>query len=82
MTGSVTSLKSDDFDKGSYISAAGMLQGKVAGLTVTNPDGGDPNASFELLLRGTGTLMSGQGPLFIIDGVADAYLRTINFQEV
>ena len=23
---------------------AGMLQGKVAGLTVTNPDGGDPNA--------------------------------------
>ena len=82
VTGSVSSLKSDDFDRGSYITAAGMLQGKVAGLTVTNPDGGDPNASFELLLRGTGTLMSGQGPLIIIDGVADADIRTINFQEV
>lgn len=82
ITGSVVSLKSDDFDKGSFTSAAGMLQGKVAGLTVTNPDGGDPNASFELLLRGTGTLVAGQGPLIIIDGVADADMRSINFQEV
>ncbi len=82
VTGSVVSLKSDDLDKGSFTSAAGMLQGKVAGLTVTNPDGGDPNASYELLLRGTGTLAAGQGPLIIIDGVADADIRSINFQEV
>ena len=82
VTGSVVSLKSEDLDKGSFTSAAGMLQGKVAGLTVTNPDGGDPNASFELLLRGTGTLAAGQGPLIIIDGVADADIRSINFQEV
>ena len=82
LTGSVVSLGVDDFDKGSFTSAAGMLQGKVAGLSVTNPDGGDPNASFELLLRGTGTLAAGQGPLIIIDGVADADIRSINFQEV
>lgn len=82
VTGAVVSLKTEDLDKGSFTSAAGMLQGKVAGLTVTNPDGGDPNASFELLLRGTGTLSAGQGPLIIIDGVADADIRSINFQEV
>ena len=82
VTGSVVSLKADDFDKGSFTSPAGMLQGKVAGLTVTNPDGGDPNASFEILLRGTNTLVAGQGPLIIIDGVAGADMRTINFQEV
>ena len=82
ITGSVVSLKSDDFDKGSFTSAAAMLQGKVAGLSVTNPDGGDPNASYELLLRGTGTLVAGQGPLIIIDGVADADICSINFQEV
>lgn len=82
VTGAVVSLKSEDLDKGSFTSAAAMLQGKVAGLTVTNPDGGDPNASFELLLRGTGTLASGQGPLIIIDGVADADIRSINYQEV
>ena len=82
VTGSVVSLKADDFDRGSFSSPAGMLQGKVAGLTVTNPDGGDPNASFEIMLRGTNTLVAGQGPLIIIDGVAGADMRTINFQEV
>ena len=82
VTGSVVSLKADDLDIGTFTSPAGMLQGKVAGLTVTNPDGGDPNASFEILLRGTNTLVAGQGPLVIIDGVAGADMRTINFQEV
>ena len=82
VTGSVASLKADDLDKGSFTTAAQMLQGKVAGLTVTNPNGGDPNASYEILLRGTNTLKAGQGPLIIIDGVADADIRNINFQEV
>ena len=82
LTGSVASLKSDDLDLGSFTNAGGMLQGKVAGLTVVNPDGGDPNASDQFLLRGTNTLAAGQGPLIIIDGVVDADLRNINFQEV
>lgn len=82
VTGSVVSLKSDDFDKGSFTDATGMLQGKVAGLSVTNPNGGDPNGGFEILLRGTNTLSAGQGPLIIIDGVVGADISTINFQEV
>ncbi len=82
ITGSVASLKSEDFNQGTFTTAAGILQGKVAGLSVVNPSGGDPNAQFELLLRGTNTMMSGQGPLIIIDGVAGADIRNINFQEV
>lgn len=81
-TGSVASLKAENLDLGSYINAGAMLQGKVAGLSVVNPDGGDPNASYQFLLRGTNTLSAGQGPLIIIDGVADADIRNINFQEV
>ncbi len=82
LTGSVASLGSDDMNTGSFTSAAGLLQGKVAGLTVTNPSGGDPAASFEIMLRGTNTLAAGQGPLVIIDGVVGADIRNINFQEV
>lgn len=82
ITGSVASISGDDLNKGSFSSAAGLLQGKVAGLTVTNPNGGDPNGSFEIMLRGTNTLSAGQGPLIIIDGVAGADMRNINFQEV
>ena len=82
VTGSVTSIKAESLDLGSYTNAGGMLQGKVAGLVVVNPDGGDPNASYQFLLRGTNTLKAGQGPLIIIDGVVDADIRNINFQEV
>ena len=82
ITGSVANIRAEDLDLGTYTSAAGMLQGKVAGLSVVNPDGGDPNGSFEILLRGTNTLKAGQGPLVIIDGVAGADIRNINFQEV
>ena len=66
ITGSVTSLKSEDFDKGAFADASALLQGKVAGLSITNPNGADPNASMEILLRGTNTLSAGQGPLVII----------------
>lgn len=82
ITGSVASLKAEDLDIGAYTNAGGMLQGKVAGLSVVNPDGGDPEASFQFMLRGTNTLKAGQGPLIIIDGVLDADIRSINFQEV
>ena len=82
ITGSVASLKAEDLDVGAFTNAGGMLQGKVAGLSVVNPDGGDPEASFQFLLRGTNTLSAGQGPLIIIDGVLDADIRSINFQEV
>ena len=82
VTGSVTSIRSDELDKGAFSDVSGMLQGKVAGLTISNPNGGDPNGSYEILLRGTNTLSAGQGPLIIIDGVVGADLSTINFQEV
>ena len=82
VTGSVTSLRAENLDKGAFSDASGMLQGKVAGLSITNPNGGDPNGSMEILLRGTNTLSAGQGPLIIIDGVSGADLKSINFQEV
>ncbi len=82
ITGSVASLKSDSFDKGAYVDATAMLQGKVAGLSITNANGGDPNGSMSILLRGANTLSAGQGPLIIVDGVSGADLQNINFQDV
>lgn len=51
-------------------------------LQIINPNGADPTAKYEVLLRGTNTLSAGQCPLIIIDGVAGADIRNINFQEV
>lgn len=82
ITGAVTTLKSDDFNKGIYTDPIGLIQGKVAGLSITQPNGADPLAGYQILLRGTNTLTSGQGPLIIIDGVIGADLKNINFQDV
>ncbi|HLO92032.1 MAG TPA: SusC/RagA family TonB-linked outer membrane protein [Lentimicrobium sp.] len=82
ITGSIASVKADDFNKGSYNDPIGLLQGKVAGLSITKPNGADPQAGYQILLRGTNTLTSGQGPLIIVDGVAGADLKNVSFEEV
>jgi TonB-linked SusC/RagA family outer membrane protein len=81
-TGAVTSIKSEEFNQGFFADPIGLIQGKVAGLSITQPNGADPNAGFQILLRGANTLTSGQQPLIIIDGVIGADLRNINFQDI
>ncbi|MBJ7881954.1 SusC/RagA family TonB-linked outer membrane protein [Gelidibacter salicanalis] len=81
-TGAVTSIKSDEFNQGLYSDPVGLIQGKVAGLSITQPNGADPLSGYQILLRGANTLTSGQQPLIIIDGVIGADLKNINFQDV
>lgn len=82
ITGAVTSLKEKDFNTGTFNDPMGLIQGKVAGLSISKPNGADPMAGYQILLRGTNTLTSGQSPLIIIDGVIGADLKNINFQDV
>ena len=82
VTGSISTIKTKEFNKGAYNDAIGLIQGKVAGLLVTKPNGADPQAGYNIILRGTNTLTSGQGPLIIIDGVAGAELKNINFEDI
>ncbi|HAZ03149.1 MAG TPA: TonB-dependent receptor [Marinilabiliales bacterium] len=82
VTGSIATIKSDEFNRGAYNNPMGLLQGKVAGLTIVQPDGADPMADYNIILRGTNTLTSGQAPLIIIDGVLGADLKSISPEEV
>jgi len=82
ITGAITTVKSEDFNKGAYNNPMGLLQGKVAGLTITNPNGSDPQAGYNILLRGMNTLTSGTGPLIVIDGVPGGDLKNISPDEV
>lgn len=63
VTGSVAQVKAEDLNKVNAVSVDNMLQGRAAGLTIsqfTAQPGGDVNIS----IRGGGT------PLYVIDGVA------------
>ena len=81
-TGAVASIKSEEFNKGFFTDPVGLVQGKVAGLSISQPDGADPQGEYKILLRGANTLTSGQEPLIIIDGIIGASLRNVNFEEI
>lgn len=83
LTGSVVSVKADDMNKGSFNSAQGMLQGKVAGLNMSKSGGGDPtNRDYSVQIRGTGSLTGNSTPLYIIDGVPGASMNNINPSDI
>lgn len=69
VTSSVASVKADNFVKGAVKDVGQLIQGKVAGLTITNPNG-DPTGSTQIRLRGTNTIGGANtAPLVLIDGI-------------
>ena len=45
-----------------------MLQGKIAGVQVTNA-GGQPGDAAQIRIRGTGSITAGSDPVYVVDGV-------------
>ena len=81
ITGSVASIRSADFNKGNVTDAAQLLQGKVAGLSISKP-GSDPNGGFNIRLRGLSTLGQNTSPLIVIDGVPALNINAIDPNDV
>ncbi len=67
ITGAVSSVKSDEFNKGVVNNPGQLLQGKVSGVNVTSVSGA-PGAGQMIIIRGQGSIRQGTGPLFVIDG--------------
>ena len=68
LTGSVTALKPDTKNKGLVVNAQDMMQGKIAGVNVTNA-GGAPGSGASIRIRGGSSLNASNDPLIVIDGV-------------
>ncbi len=81
VTSAVASVKSEDFNTGLVNDPSQLLQGKVAGLSIARP-GGDPNAGFNIRLRGLSTIGANTQPLIIIDGIPGASLQSIDPQDI
>lgn len=67
VTGSVAQIKGEDISKQSSVNPMSALQGKVAGVQITNS--GAPGASPEIRIRGVGTVYGNANPLYVVDGV-------------
>lgn len=68
VTSAIASVKAEDFTQGAVKDAGQLIQGKVAGLRITTPNG-DPNSSSQINLRGLNSINGSQDPLVIIDGI-------------
>ena len=82
LTGSVAGLKENDLNKGVQTNPMGMIQGKVAGLNISKPNSGDPNADYVFQLRGTSSLQGNTSPLIIIDGIPQGDLSAIPQDDI
>lgn len=81
VTSSVASVKADNFVKGAVKDVGQLIQGKVAGLAITNPSG-DPTGNTQIKLRGTNTIGGANtDPLVLIDGIPGS-LSTVAPEDV
>ncbi len=79
VTGSISSVKGAEISKQSSQNAISSLQGKVAGVQITNT--GAPGASPTVRIRGVGSI-SGANPMYIVDGTIVNDISFLNPNDI
>jgi TonB-linked SusC/RagA family outer membrane protein len=68
LTGAVTAVGEEDFNKGVFVSPDALIQGKAAGVQVLN-NSGQPGGAATIRIRGNSSIRAGNQPLFVVDGI-------------
>jgi TonB-dependent starch-binding outer membrane protein SusC len=80
LTGSVVSVKSGDLARDAVFSVRKALQGRAAGVTVTQ-NSGAPGKGITVRIRGVGTI-NNSDPLYIVDGVSSNNIDYLNPNDI
>ncbi|MBW8687393.1 TonB-dependent receptor [Chitinophaga sp. B61] len=80
LTGSVASVNSKTIAELPVVSVQQALQGRVAGLTVTN--NGTPGADPIIRIRGISSISYASDPLYVIDGFPTSNLASFDSRDV
>lgn len=81
LTGSVSSVRPDQFNAGIQISPDQLLQGRVPGVQITQVSG-EPGAGTAVRIRGATSITAGNDPLYVIDGFPGAPLNALNARDI
>lgn len=68
ITSAISSVKAKDLENLKQVSVDQMLQGKAAGVSVTN-NSGQPGSNVSVKIRGISSLGGTNEPLYVIDGI-------------
>ncbi|RDC64160.1 SusC/RagA family TonB-linked outer membrane protein [Adhaeribacter pallidiroseus] len=80
VTGSITSVKGDELVKQSSQNPVSSIQGRVAGVQITNA--GSPGSSPQVRIRGVGSAQGGVEPLYVVDGTFVPDLSFLNPADI
>jgi TonB-dependent starch-binding outer membrane protein SusC len=80
VTGSVSQVKGEEIARQPVLAATQAIQGKVAGVQIISS--GAPNSMPTVRVRGTGTMLAGANPLYVVDGVITDDIRNINSSDI
>ena len=81
ITGSVSSVDSEELSKAIFTDVDQLLQGRAAGVQVTSTSG-EPGAGSVIRIRGNNSISGDNGPLYVIDGIPIQGAPNFNPQEV
>ncbi|WP_222597085.1 SusC/RagA family TonB-linked outer membrane protein [Chitinophaga pinensis] len=81
VTTAVVAVNTKDIAERPITQTAAALQGKAAGVQVTQPSG-KPGAAFSVRVRGATSVQAGNEPLYVIDGVPTTDTRDLNTNDI
>lgn len=80
LTGALTSVSSKDFDKQPLSDVSQALQGRAAGVQVTQTSGA-PGGGYKIRIRGANSITGGNEPLYVVDGQF-VDISTVNVNDI
>ncbi|MFP4621365.1 MAG: SusC/RagA family TonB-linked outer membrane protein [Bacteroidales bacterium] len=81
-TSSAQTINSEDFMQGAVNNTMDLVDGKMPGLTLSNPAAADPNNPGDLQIRGASSLEAGNNPLIVVDGVPGVSLQSVSEADI
>ena len=81
LVGSIGTVSAKQLKERQPTSLADALEGQIAGVQAVT-DGGDPLSPGTIQIRGMSSLNSGNGPLYVIDGILNDDASFINPQDI
>lgn len=81
VTGSISSVSSDDIMKTPVNNISEAISGKMAGVQIVSSDGA-PDADVSILVRGRGSITQSNDPLYIVDGFQVTSISDISPSDI
>ena len=81
LTGSISSISSEDFESQPLIRIDQALQARAAGVAVTQTSGA-PGAGYKIRIRGANSITGNNNPLYVVDGLVVGNINNINASDI